>query len=146
MALTLFLSLTPLTKTLSLSLPKRLPNYQPYLFLSKFTGQYDVVLADIQSSWIVPTYGGKVVAALHPLAFVPDQDTRRSDLERFFGGEASLAEGQQIIEKYGASYLLLTRSEYLRWGDSRQSLAPQEQVVFESDRFVLISMKPQGTL
>lgn len=141
--LALLLSLKPLRSTLAHALLKRPPTYKSYLFLSRFTCQYDVVLSEIKSSWIVPTLGGKVVAAHHPLAFVPDHDVRRSDLDRFFNGEAVFVERQQIIQKYKANYLLLRKSEGVSWQDLQQSFMPQGQVVFESDRFVLIALKPK---
>jgi hypothetical protein len=137
--------MAPLKSTLSRALPEQLPTYKPYLFLSRFTSQYDVVLSDIRSSWIVPTFGGKVVAVDpdHPLAFVPDQDIRKLDLDRFFNEEAAFGERQQIIQKYKANYLLLSKSELVNWQGLQQSFVPQGQVVFESDKFVLISLKPK---
>jgi hypothetical protein len=138
--LTLLLSLGPL-RSIVHNLFKQAPTYKSYLFLSRFTGQYDVVLADLESSWFIPTFGGKVVAAAHPLAFVPSQDDRRLDLDRFFNREAVLSERQQIIQKYKATYLLLRKSEAVKWQDLQQSSMPQGRVVFESDSFVLISLK-----
>lgn len=138
--LALLLSFTPLRSTLVHAILEQPPTYKSYLFLSRFICQYDVVLSDIQTSWIIPTFGGKVVAALHPLAFVPDQDVRRSDLDRFFNRKAVLSERQQIIQKYEANYLLLRKSEGVNWQDLQQSFMPQGQVVFESDSFVLISL------
>jgi hypothetical protein len=144
MALFLLLSLQPLKTTLKNVFRERWPTSKPYQFLSQFTNQYDVVLSDINSSWIVPTFGGKVVAAGHPLAFVPDLDVRRSDLDHFFNKEAVLSdnEHQQIIQKYKANYLLLRKSESLNWQYLQQLFMLQGQVVFESDSFVLISLKP----
>jgi hypothetical protein len=139
----LLLSLTPLKKTLLHAFFKHPPTYTSYLFLPQFTCQYDVVLSDIKSSWIVPTFGGKVVAARHALAFVPDQDIRKSDIDLFFNEETVFAERQQIIQKYKANYLLLNKSEIVSWQGLQQSFVHQGQVVFESDKFVLISLKPK---
>ena len=141
MVLALLLSLTPLRSTLTHALLDQPPTYKSYLFLSRFTGQYDVVLSDIKSSWIVPTFGGKVVAAAHPLAFVPDQDVRRSDLDCFFNRETVFSERQKIIQKYKAKYLLLKKSDGVTCQELQQSFMLQGQVVFESDSFVLISLK-----
>jgi hypothetical protein len=141
MVLTLLLSLKPLISTLGRSFFEQPPTYKSYLFLSRFTGQYDVVMSDIESSWIVPTFGGKVVAASNPVAFVPDIDVRSGDLNRFFKRDALLSERQQIIQKYGANYLLIKKSENVGWQDLQQSFMLQGKVVFESDSFVLISLK-----
>jgi hypothetical protein len=46
-----------------------------------------VVLSDINTSWIVPSIRGKVVGALHPQAFVPDQKQRFDDVNTFFDAD-----------------------------------------------------------
>jgi alpha-1,6-mannosyltransferase len=122
---TLILSWKPLGRTFANSLRELPPTYKNYLFLSRFTGQYDVVLSDIKSSWILPTFGGKAVAALHYLAFVSDHDARRSDLESFFNKKTAFAERQRIIHKYNTNYLLLKKSKKLIWRDLRQSFMTQ---------------------
>jgi hypothetical protein len=141
MVLALILSMRPLGGTLLRALPTRPPTYGPYMFLSQFTRQYDVVLADVGSSYIVPTFGGKVVASSRPLYFVPDIDVRRSDVYRFFNGEASPGERRQIIQKYKANYLLLKKGGG-SWKELQQSFIPQGKVMYESDSFVLIRLKP----
>jgi hypothetical protein len=140
---TLILTWKPLERTLAGALHAHPPAYKNYLFLSRFAGQYDVVLSDIKSSWILPTFGGKVVAAIHPLAFVPDHDTRRSDLDSFFNRKTAFAERQRILQKYNTNYLLLKKSEKSIWRDLQQSFMTQGRVVFESDSFILISLKPE---
>jgi hypothetical protein len=142
MVLLLFLSMRPLGGTLWRALPTRPSTYESYLFLPQFTRQYDVVLSDIESSWIVPAFGGKVVATALPLAFVPDQDVRRADLNRFFNGETLHEEREQIIQKYKANYLLLRKRDGGNWHNLQQSFMPQGQVMFKSDSFVLIWLKP----
>jgi hypothetical protein len=139
----LILTWKPLERTLANSLRARPTAYKNYLFLSRFAGQYDVVLSDIKSSWILPTFGGKVVAAIHPLAFVPDHDIRRSDLDSFFNRETTFTERQRIIHKYNTNYLLLNKSKKKIWRDLRQSFMTRGRVVFESDSFILISFKPK---
>jgi hypothetical protein len=138
--LVLLLSLWSLGRTLVQALLAPPPTYEPYLFLSRFSGQYDVVLSDIQSSWIVPTFGGKIIATLHPLAFVPDDAMRRADLDRFFNAHTALSERLQIIQKYTASYVLLKKSDDVSW-QLQQAFVPHGRVVFESDSFVLIGLK-----
>jgi hypothetical protein len=88
------------------------PQHAPsadYEFLTDSMGQYDVVIADPYSSWIVPTFGGKVVATLHPQAFVKSHDDRRQDLDRFFNAETEQHERDAIIGKYSARYILIDR-------------------------------------
>jgi hypothetical protein len=136
------LSLTPLRETLQRAFVHQAPTYQSYLFLPRLTAQYDVVFSDIRSSWIVPTFGGKVVATGNPLPFVPDQDVRRSDVDRFFSREATLVQRQEIIQKYNANYLLLKKGGGRAAEGLQQPFLPGARVEFESDGFVLISLKP----
>jgi hypothetical protein len=140
-AMALSLALTPLKSTLAHALLQQPSTYKSYLFLSRFTGQYDVVLSDIDTSWMVPTFGGKVIASRKPLAFIPDQYARRFDLLRFFNGEASLEEREQTIHKYKANHVLINKSKSVDWQDLA-SFMPQGQLEFESDSFLLFSLKP----
>lgn len=133
----LFLSFIPLKETLRRAFFKKKPSYEAYLFLSKVVGQYEVVFADKITSWIVPTFGGKVVVAAHPLAFVPDQYVRDSDVTQFFSPDTADTTRRQILQKYNTDYLLLTKPDEIIY----QSVAAHETAIFENDKFILISLK-----
>ncbi|MDT7603274.1 MAG: hypothetical protein QOF61_1271 [Acidobacteriota bacterium] len=141
---TLCLSFEPLRDTFERARPDGQPDYKAYLFLSQYTGQYEVVLSDLQTSWMVPTFGGKIVAMLHAAAFVPDQGVRRSDVDHFFSAEATPEDRQRIIEKYGVRYLLLNKSSQANWQELQREFAPTGRLAFENDKFVLISLRPQS--
>ncbi|MBI4514936.1 MAG: hypothetical protein HY699_03855 [Deltaproteobacteria bacterium] len=138
-ALALLLSFVPLRAALARALFASPPTYQPYRFLSQFVGQYDVVLADVGSSLIIPAFGGKVVAAAHPLAFVPDQRVRRSDVDRFFSPDTGVAERRRIVQKYAATHLLLWKSS-VGWRNLQRSFV-EGRVAFESASVLLIALK-----
>jgi hypothetical protein len=121
----------------------REPSYASYLLLSRLTGQYDVILSDVRTSWIVPTFGGKVVAALHPLAFVPDHNIRKSDLKQVFSKSTTFAERRRIIEKYDAKYVLLNKSIL---GDCHECVSSFESLgkrIFQNQSFLLIAVSPR---
>jgi hypothetical protein len=139
----LFLSWDSLKVTLLRAFSTQKPIYGSYLFLTRLTGQYDVILSDIRTSWIVPTFGGKVVAALHPLAFVPDHNIRKSDLKQFFSKSTTFAERRQIIEKYDAKYVLLNKSIL---GDCHECVSSFESLgkrIFQNQSFLLIAVSPR---
>lgn len=115
-------------------------NYQ-YEWLSDYVGQYDVVLADVISSPMVPTFGGKVVAVGDPLPFVTDSQERIEDVNRFFYSATTLNERLSIAKKYGVSFLLIGKYNEKSWQEMKQSLLPFGHVVFENEEFVLISLK-----
>ena len=123
-------------------MPGRPNTYQQYLFLSGLTSQYDVVLSDIDTSWVVPTFGGKVVACQHALAFVPEHDIRRKDVSDFFHDTTSHQRRLEIIRKYQANFLLLHKARIAMWRTMVDSFAPVGRVVFDNNQFVLISLHP----
>lgn len=86
------------------------PAYREYTFLS-LTGQYEVVAADLVTSLRVSALGGKVVASLHPLAFISDHQQRRELLGRFFATDTPDTERRAFLARYGADYILLDRSQ-----------------------------------
>jgi len=81
-----------------------------------------------------------VIAADHPLAFVPDHEDRQADLERFFKPETTHPERLQIARKYSADYLLLNKLNQPGWQDLQQSFSAVGEVVYDDDNFALISL------
>jgi hypothetical protein len=130
-----------LRPAVTFSLLGRPNTYDQYQFLSQYTGQYDVVLADIRTSWVVPSFGGKVVAAAHPLAFVPDHDARTKDLGDFFHDGTSHRSRLEIARKYRANFLLLNKALVPKWETMMRSFQPLGRVVFHNDQFALISLE-----
>jgi hypothetical protein len=131
---------TGLTPALQAAWPGQRPAFAAYTFLSEHTRQYDVVLADLRTSWFIPTFGGKVVAARHPLAFVPDQQARVADLEFFFGRETDDASRKEIAQRYGADYLLLNKRNIGYWSEIATFFLPTSRLVYEDDNFLLIAL------
>ncbi|QDU41942.1 hypothetical protein Mal52_03970 [Symmachiella dynata] len=89
-------------------IPEHDPNAE-YEFLGDYVGQYDVVLSDLKSSWIAPTFAGRVVAVPHPQAFVDSHEIRRQDLDRFFRGDTPQTERETILKKYSGRFILINR-------------------------------------
>jgi hypothetical protein len=113
-------------------------SYEAYEFLSRYVGMYDVVLANLADSWMIPTFSGKVVASQHPVHWVDDVDQRRSDVARFFAGDTPPNTKRAIIEKYDVSYLLIRKEKQNDLAEFRAYGNP----VHENDRFVLLKRKP----
>jgi hypothetical protein len=80
-------------------------------FLSTTIKQNDLVISDLQTSWLIPTFGGRVIAAQHPLAFVPDQLERKKDLEIFFDEKTNATKREKIIKKYKPKYYFIEASK-----------------------------------
>jgi len=73
-------------------------------------GDRDVVLSDLETSWMIPSEHGRIVSALHYELFVLDQPQRTADLERFFATQSE-ADRDQIIDKYHVQWIVLDRDK-----------------------------------
>jgi hypothetical protein len=86
-------------------------SYIDYEFLGRYTNQYDVILADLKTSWQIPTFGGKVIASLHPIHWIDDHLERRHDIQRFFSKEEKMTEKLAIINRYKVDYILINKKK-----------------------------------
>ena len=69
----------------------------------------DVVLADPRTGWPVPSFGGRVVAALHWEYFTGDQRRRRDDVTQFFILDTPTVARLEVLDRYGVDWLLVDR-------------------------------------
>jgi alpha-1,6-mannosyltransferase len=127
---------------LSRARPGQESSYQAYLFLGDYTGQYEIVLTDLGHSWFVPTFGGKVIASLKALPFVPDNEARREDLRRFFDPQTTAAARQAVIERYQADYVLISHAYLEESPQTIAALLAMGTVVFENEDFSLVALPP----
>ncbi len=81
--------------------------YKNLVFLNRYISSDQLVLSDINTSWLVPSFGGKVIAALHPQAFVDDFFDRQTDINIFFDSHSTIEQRINIIRKYKPHFLLL---------------------------------------
>lgn len=116
--------------------------YKDYIFLSSKIKQDAIVFADIKTSWLIPTFGAKVVVADHALAFVDDAEQRRRDVEHFFQQQTSAHARALLLQKYQAQYLLLNKQRDAVWRQiyAEFSNAVPDGVLFENDKFALIKL------
>ena len=127
----------------SLLLGRTVSNQQGYKNLTFLTGivdRNDLVISDLQTSWLIPTFGGRVIAAQHPLAFVPDQLERQKDLEIFFSAETSQEARLNVLRKYKPKYLLLDWRSVNKWPVIATLLAENDlgRSIYENEQYQLI--------
>jgi hypothetical protein len=132
---------SPLLETVA---PEDTNPLEKYYFLSQYTGQYDVILTQLPSSMVVPTFGGKVVAYDRPLAFVPDAMQRRQDVLRFFNPQTGEKEREAILKNYGVKFILLEKNELSDWETVRPLLAPFSELIYRGKRFLLYQVDPKA--
>jgi hypothetical protein len=137
--LTLTSQVIPLAETLK---PIEGNHLEKYLFLAQYTDQYDVILTDLPTSMVVPTFGGKVVAFDRPMPFVTDAPQRRADVLQFYDPQTSIEERQSILEKYKVKYILLEKKPEADWEATRQIIAPFGDLIYRGKRFLLYKVNP----
>lgn len=135
---TLTAQVIPLIETIQ---PQESNNLEKYLFLSQYTGQYDVTLTDLPTSMIVPTFGGKVVAYDRPLPFVSDMGQRKEDVLRFYDPQTSVNDRQEILKKYAVKYILLEKKPEADWETTRALVAQFGELIYRGKRFLLYAVK-----
>jgi hypothetical protein len=102
-------------------------------------GARDVVLSDVDTSWMIPSEHGRIVSALHYELFVPDQPQRADDVAKFFA-TPSEAERDRIVSKYRVQWIVLDREKL---DDVLfQTLLRQPAVVREAGPYVLMRTDP----
>lgn len=114
--------------------------YRDLLFISKLTKQDDLILAEVEPSWIIPTLGGKVVATDHPLAFVPTWYIRKWQVMEFFNAETNPTRREEIFKSYQPNFLLITKSDTSNWRGILMQFTESHKgvVIFDNDKYVLL--------
>ena len=117
-----------------------------YQFLSEYVGQYDVVLTDLGTAWLVPTFGGKIVASPHPLYWIDDHEKRRRAVSRFFRAGTPLRARRRIIARYDAKFVLLDSRRVELTRSATEDLFQLGTLVYEGDGMQLIALHPLESL
>jgi hypothetical protein len=117
-------------------------SYKDLLFLEQQVDAKSVVLSDINTSWIVPSIRGKVVGALHPQAFVPDQRQRFDDVNTFFKPTTSIHQQIAIAKKYHADFLLINKETTPQYQDLVDRFTGEDKgrITYTSNKYILIKL------
>src|SRR5262249_18944839 len=95
----------------------------------------DVVFGDPTTSWPVPSFGGRIVAAVHYEFFTPGQQERESDAYRFFSTDSETVR-RALLERYHARWLIVDTT---RLSEAQQAeLIRDRAVVSRSGSLVLM--------
>jgi hypothetical protein len=121
---------------------KRAGRAHRYHFLSEYVGQYDVVLTDLATGWLVPTFGGKIVASPHPLYWVDDHEKRRRAVSKFFREATPLRARRRIIARYDAKFVLLDPRRVELTQRVRDDLLYLGRLLYEGGGMELIALHP----
>jgi hypothetical protein len=118
-------------------------SYKEYRALSVHIPAGSLVFANLDASWVLPSFGAKVIAAQHPLAFVHDAAQRVEHTTLFFAPDTPRSARLDLLKKYHADYLLIDKKVDQDWSTIRLQLGElnQRTTMFEDERFVLITLK-----
>jgi len=116
--------------------------YRDYVFLKEYLKQREIVLANSVNSYLIPSFGGRVIATYLPVAFLPDIEQRRLDIKAFFECSTTMDNRLSIIKKYNAQYLLLDKKSDICFEELKNDLllSKQFEAVYEGDRFLLVKI------
>jgi hypothetical protein len=96
-----------------------------------------VTMASERAGWPVPTYGGRIVAALHPQAFIANLAQRDRDAATFFDPATADAVRSRLLCRYGADYVLVDRID---GGVAPGALADLGRRVGSDGQYVLLAV------
>jgi hypothetical protein len=130
-----------------------------YLSLRHSLQRGDIVLTDIETSWILPCLTDvKVVSLLHNSPFVLENLERVSDTKTFFTSSVSR---KGIVKKYNISHILINKRKvpqdgggnehdaaYLPYPDEAlfNTLAALGKVIIDDEDFFLVEVGESGTV
>jgi len=112
-----------------------------YEFLTATVGDGAVVMADGFTPLAVAAYGGKVVSVPRPEAFVDTVD-RAVDSARFFDVATPKPVRQEILARYGVSFILLANDDLARSPDTYAPVLELGTVAYRNGRFTVVRPAP----
>jgi hypothetical protein len=107
--------------------------------VGELAGPNAVILGDTLSTWPIPTFGPKVVAIHHENPFVPDEEQRALDVERFFKSASTDGERLALIHQYEVSHVIVKGEPR---GTARHFLFGHAHRDFLPGGYSLFTLKP----
>lgn len=110
------------------------------VFIDKYVKNDDLVIADIDTGWMVPSFGGKVIAALHPQAFITGMPEREQAIAAFFNSPLNEAQRLQILRQYQPVFLLLDMQNP-RSATIQKELSEFIQLIEQNEKYRLFKIQ-----
>jgi len=123
------------------AIPGKSNFFEQYKIFSKYVNRDDVALADIYTSWFLPSFGGKVVASNNALAFVDDQLIRRNDVNRFFSKDTLLPERLDILRKYHVDVLVFNKKQVKEWEDMAAPFRAMSDIELQNGLYEILRLR-----
>jgi len=138
MVLFLYYTLTQLFFTAIVLTSQRDMNPAEFRFLEYSVGPYDTILSDLRTSYVTPTFNGKVVGC-HDCSYTFFRNNNRNmDVYKFFDNGTQIQARWDIIRKYNVSYIL-TNGKFTTESITGESLKFGD-LVYDKNNFTLIKV------
>ena len=124
--------------------PGRNCTYTAYTFLPDYVKQSDIIMTDINTSLIVPSFAGKVVGTKYYQAFIKDSHERQKIVNRFFSDNLDNKERVSILKKYNVNFILLNEHE-IPSKNVQDEILKLGRVIYSKDGFNLIDVRVTGS-
>ena len=131
---------------LSILKEKDIEYHSKFSFLRKEVQPNDIILSDTKSSWIIPSYNGKVISSScsngckHPLYWVDNYQQRRTDVNSFFKKESSDSLRFVILQEYEPDYLLINYFNVDISCSTYEYLKSLSETIYEENNLELLKL------
>lgn len=120
--------------------------YKDLSLISQHVYKDRIVLTDLETSGKIPSFGGKVVASPHPLAFIKDDNDRRAAVEMFFSSEATATQRHKILKDYMPDFLLINKQAPEDYSSAFHFVLDSgATLILETSRYSLFEMRYDNT-
>jgi hypothetical protein len=117
-------------------------SYKEYNALRAALQSEPNVLANLDTSWLLPSFGAKIVGVNRAFAFVKDIEQRKKDTTDFFDLNIGAQARQVIIQRYKPTHILFNKLRDQDWMQIKDELVRQNQSTthFENHDFLLMKL------
>jgi hypothetical protein len=117
-------------------------SYKEYNALRAALPSGSTVLANLDTSWLLPSFGAKIVGVNRAFAFVKDIEQRKKDTTDFFDLTIGTQARQVIIQRYKPTHVLFDKQRDQDWVQIKDELIRQNQSTthFENHDFLLVKL------
>ena len=116
-------------------------SYQDYSTLLAALPNGSTVMANLDSNWLLPSFGVKIVGVNRPLAFVTDIEQRKKDTIDFFDTNINAQDRQMIIQRYEPKYVLFSKLLDKDWMTIKDELTHKNQGTTHFENHIFLLMK-----
>lgn len=92
-------------------MPSMKRDYNSFYSLNSVVDEYDIIISDNNTSWMLPAFAGKVISSMHPLYWIPDIKARREALASFYEPNQTATLLLQKAHKYGVKFVLINEND-----------------------------------